>query len=66
MGGHVARMEYMRSSYKSLTGIPEGKRSLARPRSRREIISKLILKAKCVRVWVRFKWLKLRSDGKFL
>ena len=36
MGGHVARMEEDRSSFKILTGKPIGKRPLGRPRSRWE------------------------------
>ena len=34
--GHVARMEEGRSAFKILTGKPTGKRSLGRPRRRRE------------------------------
>ena len=34
--GHVARMEEGRSAFKILTGKPSGKRSLGRPRRRRE------------------------------
>jgi hypothetical protein len=33
-GGHVARMEDKRNSYRILVGKSEGKRSLLRPRSR--------------------------------
>ena len=34
--GHVARMEEGRGVHKALVGKPEGKRSLGRPRRRRE------------------------------
>jgi len=34
MGGHVARMDAMRNSYRSLIEKPEGKRPLGRPSHR--------------------------------
>jgi len=34
--GHVTRMGEMRNAYRILVGNAEGKRSLGRPRSRRE------------------------------
>ena len=37
--GHVARVEEGRSAFKILTGTPTGKRSLGRPRRRREGIN---------------------------
>jgi hypothetical protein len=43
-GGHVVRIDEVRSAFKMLTGKPTGKRPLGRPRSRWEDNFRMILK----------------------
>ena len=52
--GHVAIIEDGRSVFKLLTGTPVGKRTLGRPRRRREDNIRLDLKELCIntRNWV--------------
>jgi hypothetical protein len=57
--GHVARMIEGRNVYRVLIGKPEGKRSLERPRRRREEGIKVDLREIG---WVGVKWIHLAQD----
>jgi hypothetical protein len=59
MSGNVAHMGEMRSSYKVLVGEPEMKRSLRRPRHRRENNIRIYL---LDMVWEDVDWVNLAQD----
>jgi hypothetical protein len=52
----------MRNRCKNLIGKSEGKKPLGRHRHRREGNIKQILRKYGVRIWIGFKWFKIRSS----
>ena len=61
--GHVAGMGERRGAYRVLVGKPEGKRSLGRPRSRREYNIKLDLQEVGCGLWTGSSWLRIGTGG---
>jgi hypothetical protein len=63
---HVACMDERRGAYRVLTGRPEGRRPLRRPRRRWEDNMKKDLKAVGWRAWTGLSWLSIGTGGGFL
>jgi hypothetical protein len=59
-------MGEMRNAHKMLVGQSEGKIAFGGPSVDERIILKWILKKQGVRVWTRFKWLRIRSSSRLL
>jgi len=57
--GHVARMRERRGLYGVLVGKPDGKRSLGRPRRRREDNIQTDLQEMGVGAWTGWMWLRI-------
>jgi hypothetical protein len=61
--GHVARMEEKRGAYRILVGEPERRRSLGRPRRRRDDNIKMDLQEVGWWAWTGLSWLRIGTGG---
>jgi len=64
--GLVTRMGDRRGIYRVLTGKPEGKRPLGKPRRRWEDNIKMIFKKWDVGVWTGSSWLRVGAGDRHL